>query len=567
MAFKLLARTREQTGTSGTGAVLVSGLISSDNVKFSDVMSVGDTSFFVLLSGDGTGWEEFFGTYSATNTIQRTTTIINHLGTTAHITLSGTSRIFGIVPSDFALLFAKLGTGDTSKFLSGDGTFRTVSAGGGSIATDSDVLFSGSPPAAGNNDILQFLTSDSKWHNRTPTQVTATLDVVVGDSGSGGTKGLVPAAAVGDAAAGKLLGAGGSFVVPSYIAGWHYPVSFSTTAALPANTYANGSSGVGATLTGNSNGALPSQDGIAPVVGYRLLVKNEATAANNGVYVVTQVGTGGTPYILTRATDFNSASNINQGDVVVVGPNGTLNGSRVFQVVASGSPIVLGTIGFTFVEIPATFVGDSGSGGVRGQVPAPAAGDAAANKVLGAGGGWVTPAGSSGAFGSATTVAATNSSGNIDITGVAVASAYQLVISNLRPATAGASGTLVFGIGSTTWIVANYSWSWHLVDNTSGHAVGGSDSDSSIHLLPAALAAAEIFGASGTYIITNAGDSSHYSISGHHAGRVDYSSVRHGFLGHSGGVATLGGALTGVRLVASSGNWQSGSISLIPLTL
>lgn len=478
MAFKLLARTREQTGTSGTGAVLVSGLISSDNVKFSDVMSVGDTSFFVLLSGDGTGWEEFFGTYSAANTIQRTTTIINHLGTTAHISLSGTSRIFGIIPSDFALLFSKLGAGDATKFLSGDGTFA----------------------------------------------------------------------------------------VPS-IVGWHYPASFTTTAALPANTYANGTAGVGATLTGNANGALPSQDGIAPVVGYRLLVKNEAATANNGVYVVTQIGTGGTPYILTRANDFNSASNINQGDIIVVGPNGTLNGSRLFQIVASGSPIVLGTIGFTFVEVPATFVGDSGSGGVRGQVPAPASGDAAANKVLGAAGGWVVPAGSSGAFGAATTVAATNSSGNIEITGIAAASAYQLVISNLRPATAGATGTLVFGIGSITWIVANYSWTWHLADNTSGHSVGGSDSDSSIHLLPAALAAAEVFGASGTYIITNVGDSSHYSISGHHAGRVDYSSIRHGFLGHSGGVATLGGALTGVRLVTSSGNWQSGSISLIPLTL
>lgn len=36
------------------------------------------------------------------------------------------------------------------------------------------------------------------------------------------------------------------------------------------------------------------------------------------------------------------------------------------------------------------FVGDSGAGGAKGQVPAPAAGDAAAGKVLGAGGGWVS---------------------------------------------------------------------------------------------------------------------------------------------------------------------------------
>lgn len=38
------------------------------------------------------------------------------------------------------------------------------------------------------------------------------------------------------------------------------------------------------------------------------------------------------------------------------------------------------------------FTGDSGAGGLDGAVPAPALGDAAAGKVLGAGGGWVVPA-------------------------------------------------------------------------------------------------------------------------------------------------------------------------------
>lgn len=48
----------------------------------------------------------------------------------------------------------------------------------------------------------------------TATQATAILNVVVGDSGSGGTKGLVPAPAAGDAAAGKFLKADGTFAVP-----------------------------------------------------------------------------------------------------------------------------------------------------------------------------------------------------------------------------------------------------------------------------------------------------------------------------------------------------------------
>ncbi len=49
----------------------------------------------------------------------------------------------------------------------------------------------------------------------TATQATALLNVVVGDSGSGGTKGLVTAPGVGDAAAGKFLKADASWAVPS----------------------------------------------------------------------------------------------------------------------------------------------------------------------------------------------------------------------------------------------------------------------------------------------------------------------------------------------------------------
>lgn len=49
----------------------------------------------------------------------------------------------------------------------------------------------------------------------TATQATALLNAVVGDSGSGGTKGLVPAPASGDAAAGKYLSAAGNWSVPA----------------------------------------------------------------------------------------------------------------------------------------------------------------------------------------------------------------------------------------------------------------------------------------------------------------------------------------------------------------
>jgi len=86
----------------------------------------------------------------------------------------------------------------------------------------------------------------------------------------------------------------------------HPAVRLATTAALAANTYNNGASGVGATLTANANGAL-SIDGVAVTTSDRVLIKDEATSANNGAYFVTQTGSGGAPYILTRVTDFDTA--------------------------------------------------------------------------------------------------------------------------------------------------------------------------------------------------------------------------------------------------------------------
>ena len=52
------------------------------------------------------------------------------------------------------------------------------------------------------------------WVDYTPAEVTATLAPFVGDSGAGGLQGLVPAPAPGDAVAGKVLGAGGAWIVP-----------------------------------------------------------------------------------------------------------------------------------------------------------------------------------------------------------------------------------------------------------------------------------------------------------------------------------------------------------------
>lgn len=125
---------------------------------------------------------------------------------------------------------------------------------------------------------------------------------------------------------------------------------WATTAALPANTYNNGTLGVGATLTGVSFGAL-TVDGGTPNIGDRILVKNEGTAPNNGIYSLTVQGAVATLYILTRTADYNNSSNIIEGDQIpVVG--GTANTNTTWELTeTTNPPVVVGTTALNFFSI------------------------------------------------------------------------------------------------------------------------------------------------------------------------------------------------------------------------
>jgi hypothetical protein len=144
---------------------------------------------------------------------------------------------------------------------------------------------------------------------------------------------------------------------------FHQACRLATTAALPANTYNNGAFGVGATLTANANGAL-SVDSTLTVAGDRILVKNEAAPANNGVYTVTQVGTAGTPYILTRATDFDTAgtgvNQIDAGDFFLI-TAGTAN-TNTSWVQQTPLPITVGITSIVFQQFGAPITYSAGTG-------------------------------------------------------------------------------------------------------------------------------------------------------------------------------------------------------------
>jgi hypothetical protein len=145
---------------------------------------------------------------------------------------------------------------------------------------------------------------------------------------------------------------------------FHQPVRVESPINLVA-TYNNGTAGVGATLTNAGTQAALVIDGITMVVADRVLVYEQTNQTQNGVYVVTSVGSGSTNWVLTRSTDANTYG--------IAGPNTLSEGSTFFVqqgVTGAGETytcntvgtITFGTTNITFVQISATQIYSAGTG-------------------------------------------------------------------------------------------------------------------------------------------------------------------------------------------------------------
>ena len=129
------------------------------------------------------------------------------------------------------------------------------------------------------------------------------------------------------------------------------PCLVATTSNLTA-TYANGTAGVGATLTNSGTQAALVLDGVSLVVGNRVLVKDQATGLQNGIYTVTNIGSVSTNWILTRAGDYDVVTQTVRGDTVSV-ISGTVNSSSLWMLASSITTI--GTDSFTFATTDRNF--------------------------------------------------------------------------------------------------------------------------------------------------------------------------------------------------------------------
>ena len=131
------------------------------------------------------------------------------------------------------------------------------------------------------------------------------------------------------------------------------PVQYATTADLGNVSYSNGTLGDGATLTKTSPFAVLAIDGYTftstdVTNGTRVLVKDESSPAYNGVYTVTNIGSGAAGWVLTRSTDYNLSAEINAGDGFYV-LNGSANKNTTW-VQQTPAPVTVGTTSIVFTQ-------------------------------------------------------------------------------------------------------------------------------------------------------------------------------------------------------------------------
>ena len=310
MALVVKDRVKETTTTTGTGTITLAGAVGG----FQTFSAIGDgnVTYYCIAEKTGTAWEVGYGTYTASGTTLSRTVVLESSNAGSLVDFgAGIKEVFCTYPAERAVYLDSAGSAVTVLDI---GTLGTSTA---NITTANITAGTITTPPTNNTDIVNKQYADA-------------------------------------------IASGIHF---------HEAVAYATTAALPASTYNNGTGGVNATLTGNVNGALivDSYTFTSPADnGERILVKNQANGAENGVYTLTQAGNSspGAPFILTRATDFDSVGTgvgqIDEGDFFLV-TGGTANANTAW-VQQTPPPITIGTTAIVFQQFSAPITYTAGTG-------------------------------------------------------------------------------------------------------------------------------------------------------------------------------------------------------------
>jgi trimeric autotransporter adhesin len=306
MALVLKDRVKETTTTTGTGALTLLG--ASTGYQSFAAIGNGNTCYYAISSTGGSEWEVGIGTYTASGTTLSRDTILESSSGGGAISLSaGTKDVYVVYPAEKGVWLDASGNVVQSQFTSmnvtGTATINVATLTSGTVAT-------------------------------TPSVATSIANKQYVD----------------DVAAAGIH--------------YHAPVRVESPIALTA-TYNNGTAGVGATLTNSGTQVALVIDGVTVSVNDRVLIYTQTNQTQNGIYTVTNVGSGSTNWVLTRATDadtFESASpdGLSQGSTVFV-QQGTTGAGETYTCNTPGT-ITFGTTNITFAQISSGQIYSAGAG-------------------------------------------------------------------------------------------------------------------------------------------------------------------------------------------------------------
>jgi hypothetical protein len=309
MALVLKDRVKEGTTTSGTGTVVLNG--AATGYQSFAVIGNANTTYYTIAGGSD--YEVGIGTYYSGNTSLSRDTILASSNANAAVVLSGSYDVFVTYPAEEAV------------YLNG----TNLNAGG-----LSNIAFSALTANLASINTVTLTTGTIS------TQPNAATDIV--------NKTYVDA----------LVASGVHF---------HQPVRVESPTALVAvyNQPNGAGNGVGATLTNSGANVSLVVDGISVANTNRVLVYTQSNAVQNGVYVVSDIGSNVTSWVLTRSDDtntygFDSPEALSEGSTFFVQEGDT--GSGETYTCNTPGVITFGTSNITFTQISSAQIYSAGTG-------------------------------------------------------------------------------------------------------------------------------------------------------------------------------------------------------------
>jgi len=309
MALVLKDRVKEATTTSGTGTIVLNG--AATGYQSFAVIGNGNQTYYTIAGGSI--WEVGIGTYYSGNTSLSRDTILASSNANAAVTLSGTNDVFVTYPAE------------------------------GSVYLDGSTLYAN---GASNISFAAFTAN------------LASINTVTLTSGTISATPNVATDIVNKTYVDSLVASGVHY---------HTPVRLESPTALVAvyNQPNGAGNGVGATLTNSGTQVTLSVDGVATANTNRILVYTQANAVQNGVYVVTDIGSNATNWVLTRSDDtdtygFDSPNALSEGSTFFV-QEGNTGAGETYTCNTPGT-ITFGTTNISFVQVSSAQIYSAGTG-------------------------------------------------------------------------------------------------------------------------------------------------------------------------------------------------------------